>query len=205
MRLPCASAGECAITLPSARTSCRSCPERAPTTYTCPTLPTARNGAPRALLRSSFTRWSAPAPTGSKPRTRLPGRCAAAVGIALALMTTVVLVASPAASATVTNVSLRPDRYWTATGVVLRSGDLLTISATGQMHFGPAPIDRVAPPGLGRKCPSPVPGLHWPAPDLTCWSLVARIGAAAPFEVGARTTLQVGEGGALSLGINDDN
>ena len=120
-------------------------------------------------------------------------------------MTTVVLVASPAASATVTNVSLRPDRYWTATSVVLRSGDLLTISATGQMHFGPAPIDRVAPPGLGRKCPSPVPGLHWPAPDLTCWSLVARIGASAPFEVGARTTLQVREGGALSLGINDDN
>jgi heme/copper-type cytochrome/quinol oxidase subunit 2 len=141
-----------------------------------------------------------------KPRARLPGRYAAAVCIALVLMTAVVLAASPAASATdVTKVSLRGDQTWTATGVILRPGDSVTISATGWMHFGPAPIDRVAPQGVGRRCLLPIPGTHWPAPDLSCWSLIARIGSSAPFEVGTRTTLPVRNGGELSLGINDDH
>jgi hypothetical protein len=136
---------------------------------------------------------------------RLPGRYAAAVGIALVLMTAVVVAASPAAAATVTNVSVRAEQTWTATGVVLRPGDSVTISAAGRMHFGPAPIDSVAPSGLGRRCPLPVRGAHWPAPDLSCWSLIARIGSSAPFEVGTRTTLRVDKGGELSLGVNDDS
>jgi hypothetical protein len=121
-------------------------------------------------------------------------------------MTAVVLTASPAESATtVTNVSLLADQSWTATGVVLHPGDSVTISATGLMHFGPAPIDRVPPQGVGRRCTVPVRGTRWPAPDLSCWSLIGRIGASTPFEVGTRTTLRVRTGGELSLGINDDN
>ena len=137
---------------------------------------------------------------------RPSGRYAAAVCLASVLMTAVVLTASPAESATtVTNVSLRADQTWTATGVVLHPGDSLTISATGLMHFGPAPIDRVPPQGVGRRCTVPVRGTHWPAPDLSCWSLIGRIGSSTPFEVGTRTTLRVRTGGELSLGINDDN
>jgi hypothetical protein len=137
---------------------------------------------------------------------RHSGRYAAAVCIASVLMTAVVLDVSPAASApTVTNVSLRADRTWTATGVILHPGDSVTISATGLMHFGPAPIDRVPPQGVGRRCTAPVPGAHWPAPDLSCWSLIGRIGSSTAFEVGIRTALRVRTGGELSLGINDDN
>jgi hypothetical protein len=88
---------------------------------------------------------------------------------------------------------------------VVRPGDSVTISATGLMHFGPAPIDRVAPKGVGRRCLAPVAGSQWPAPTLSCWSLIARIGSSPPFEVGTGTTVRVREAGELALGVNDDH
>jgi hypothetical protein len=125
--------------------------------------------------------------------------------LASVLMSAVVLAASPAAAApAVTTVTLRADQIWTTTGVVLRPGDSVTLSASGRIHFGPAPIDSVAPSGVGRRCAQPIPGASFLAPELNCWSLIARIGSAAPFEVGNGTTMGVRAGGDLALGVNDD-
>jgi hypothetical protein len=50
-----------------------------------------------------------------------------------------------------------------------------------------------------------VPGAAFPAPDLPCWSLIARIGNGRPFEVGTSTLITATASGVLFLGINDDS
>jgi hypothetical protein len=48
------------------------------------------------------------------------------------------------------------------------------------------------------------PGDAFPAPNLHCWSLIARIGNGTPFEVGSSVLVTAGSG-VLYLGINDDS
>jgi hypothetical protein len=45
---------------------------------------------------------------------------------------------------------------------------------------------------------------QFPAPQLPCWSLIARIGNGQPFEVGT-SILVTATSGRLYLGVNDDS
>jgi hypothetical protein len=144
-------------------------------------------------------------------------RCAAmrviACVSALWMMLVPLMPAASAATAapTVTHISVSPRQVWTTTGVVLRSGDTVTIRASGRIHFGVDLIDRVPPAGIRRgpqcdainehKAPGPT---VWPAPQLDCWALIGRIGVGPPFAIGNAKTLHATSKGVLSLGVNDD-
>src|SRR4051794_19955217 len=50
--------------------------------------------------------------------------------------------------------SVVPTQGWTATGVMLKVGTDVAVHASGSIHFGQGPIDRMAPAGLpwGPQC-----------------------------------------------------
>lgn len=92
---------------------------------------------------------------------------------------------------------------WTDTNVTVAAGDTLGITATGQVYIDPQ--YPVGPAGVQSCIPErDHAGGPFPALTLPCWSLVARIGTGAPFEVGTSTLVITGSG-TLYLGVNDDN
>lgn len=128
----------------------------------------------------------------------------------LMLVSTMSVAAAAPKAPTLTKVSVLPNKVWTDTGVALRSGDAITIRAAGRIHFGAPPIDRLSAAGIPRAklCDAinvRVPGNStWPAPKLDCWSLIARIGAGAPFPIGNVKSFHATTDGELFLGVNDN-
>ena len=92
---------------------------------------------------------------------------------------------------------------WTNTNVTVAAGDTLGITAAGRVYIDPA--YPVGPAGVQSCLPErDHAGGPFPALTLPCWSLIARIGNGAPFEVGT-STLVTTSSGPLYLGVNDDN
>ena len=102
---------------------------------------------------------------------------------------------------------------WSDTGIDIRAGEPLTISATGRLEIGKVEKIRsdeervVGPQGTflyrdewhTQEFPLPAAG-RGPAP---CFCLIGRIGAGSPFFVGAGRSWVPEETGRLYLGIND--
>lgn len=94
---------------------------------------------------------------------------------------------------------------WTGTGIALHAGDRLGITASGEIHVSPS--SAVGPAGNPRCTPAVndrADSAQFPGPGLPCWSLIARIGSGAPFEVGTATRITAASG-ELYLGVNDDD
>ncbi len=134
-------------------------------------------------------------------------------GFALALMLVPAMPAAFAATKlpTVSRVSVSPRQLFTSTGVALKSGDTITIRATGRIHFGTSPIDRVTPAGIPRgticqkvNTRAGHSAKAFPDPTADCWSLLGRVGTGPIFAVGAGTTMNVTSKGELLLGVNDN-
>jgi hypothetical protein len=94
---------------------------------------------------------------------------------------------------------------WTPTNVLLRAGQFVTIEARGEIivsdHTPPQ-----TPNGTGKAC-YPDPGIHYwhfPAQNLSCSSLIGRIGDLTPFEVGSSKQFRAESSGPLWLGVNDN-
>ena len=101
---------------------------------------------------------------------------------------------------------------WTDTGIHLRAGDSVVVTASGLVAVeAGGRIPAKAPGGFAPDCraAAAIYGGRFgafPAPELPCWSLIGRIGPnGAIFEVGARGTFQARSDGRLLLGINDDS
>lgn len=91
---------------------------------------------------------------------------------------------------------------WTGTGIALRAGDRVSLTASGEVLVGPA--NGESPAGDPSCTPAqtfPTQSAQFPAPDLPCWSLIGRIGSGAPFEVGTSTKITA-TSGELYLGVN---
>jgi hypothetical protein len=101
---------------------------------------------------------------------------------------------------------------WTDTGIDLRPGDSVAVTAYGLVAVETGGrIPPKAPGGFAPDCRAAASiyggrfGI-FPAPRLPCWSLIGRIGEnGAIFEVGAKGTFQARSDGRLFLGINDDS
>jgi Zn-dependent protease with chaperone function len=94
---------------------------------------------------------------------------------------------------------------WADTGVTVPAGITLKITASGTVSV--TSTYSVGPAGTQSCIPtSAYPGIKPPflAPSLPCWSLVARIGNGAPFEVGSSVTITT-TAGRLYLSVNDNN
>jgi hypothetical protein len=104
------------------------------------------------------------------------------------------------------------NRRWTDTGIDLRPGDTLDIEAHGLIRVSanlriPAQDPGGYHPGCARAnvvFGQPVDVAAVPAPTLSCWSLIGRVGGSI-FEVGAQSTVPEGSAGRLYLGVNDDD
>lgn len=86
---------------------------------------------------------------------------------------------------------------WTATGLTVRRGETLTVSATGEIKFGGGPDARASANGSNERSPEN------PIPASTTGTLIGRIGNGQPFAIGSQTTLQAPAAGQLFLGVND--
>jgi hypothetical protein len=100
-------------------------------------------------------------------------------------------------------ISVPADRAWTDTGIDLREGDALHLSAQGTIHYTSS-----------KTCGPTGGGLSWrellrplPVSDAGRGALIALVGEvslARPFNVGERGEFVVERNGRLFLGINDD-
>ena len=103
-------------------------------------------------------------------------------------------------------INMPSNQEWTDTGVSVRSGATIGISATGAAYLAAAGSSQA--PGGDPSCkPATSYAAHnaqFPAPQLPCWSVIARIGNGQPFEVGS-SILVTATTGRLYLGVNDDS
>jgi hypothetical protein len=103
-------------------------------------------------------------------------------------------------------INVPSNQEWTDTGVTVRSGAAVGISASGDVYLAAAGSSQA--PGGDSSCkPTTTYAAHssqFPAPGLPCWSLIARIGNGQPFEVGS-SILVTATTGRLYLGVNDDS
>jgi hypothetical protein len=137
-------------------------------------------------------------------RIRATG-CVAATIVAL-----VVALAVPAVAQTDETLETRAARVYTPTGITVKAGDRVDITATGRISFGEGPISDLGPNGIpwGPRCSDIAENegraFPWPAPRLDCWSLFARIGPGDPIPVGDGATFTAKRNGQLRLGLNDN-
>jgi serine/threonine protein kinase len=103
-------------------------------------------------------------------------------------------------------INIPSNQEWTDTGVTVRSGAAVGISANGNVYLAAAGSSQA--PGGDSSCkPATNYAAHssqFPAPQLPCWSLIARIGNGQPFEVGD-SILITATTGRLYLGVNDNS
>jgi hypothetical protein len=94
------------------------------------------------------------------------------------------------------------NQMWTPTGIVVRRGEAITFSTTGDVQLSGDSNDKAGVLGAyGQRRPGP----GAPLPQEFAGALVARVGNGGPFTVGNNTPVTMPEGGQLFLGINDDN
>jgi len=104
------------------------------------------------------------------------------------------------------HVGIPAGQPWTPTGVYVREGQDVMISATGAIIFSDH-TPPGGPEGDGTDCYH-LPDIHrwtFPAPNLSCHSLIGRIGnRGTPFEVGDSLRFRANASGHLDLGVNDN-
>ncbi|MFF5077885.1 CHAT domain-containing protein [Actinoplanes sp. NPDC000266] len=137
---------------------------------------------------------SAPTPARRKPARRwwalaCGGLAVAVAGVAFALPS--------GPGGTGRSVAVPANVTWTETGVVLQPGQRFRITASGRIS--PRPGIGAGPEGLAGEA---YPGLRLLS-SSNYGALIGRIGAAAPFEIGAGAELRAPGGGELYLGAND--
>ena len=93
------------------------------------------------------------------------------------------------------------NQQWTSTGLMVRRGERLTFTTTGEVRLSSAGDDVAQPAGAtsGRK----VAGA--PMPNAIAGALIGRIGNGEPFGIGNLTSIVAPATGMLFLGINDDH
>jgi hypothetical protein len=86
---------------------------------------------------------------------------------------------------------------WTPTGITVRRGEPLTISANGEIKIGGPGNPTATPGGAGATdAPNPLPA----APT---GALIGRVGNGQPFLIGNQTRIAAPAAGQLFLGLND--
>jgi hypothetical protein len=88
---------------------------------------------------------------------------------------------------------------WTPTGLTVRRGESLTVSATGEIKFGGGADAKASAAGSNDRAPDN------PIPSSTTGTLIGRIGNGQAFAIGSQMNLQAPAAGQLFLGVNDTN
>jgi hypothetical protein len=105
------------------------------------------------------------------------------------------------AAATGNGISVSPKQPWTATGLTVRKGEVLTFNATGEVQLSGDSNDVATAFGSksGRKA------ANAPIPNALAGALIGRIGTnGQPFAIGSGVSVPMPAAGQLFLGVNDD-
>jgi hypothetical protein len=105
------------------------------------------------------------------------------------------------APATGSGISVNPRQAWTATGMTVRRGEVLTLNTTGEVQLSNDASDIANANGSksGRRI------ANGPLPNGLAGALVGRIGPnGQPFGIGGATSVPMPADGQLFLGVNDD-
>jgi hypothetical protein len=98
-------------------------------------------------------------------------------------------------------IAVPANQQWTATGLTVRRGEVLTFNTTGEVQYSPDAADIAQP--AGSKAQRYVTGA--PLPRNFAGALIARVGNGEPFAIGDQKSVPMPAAGQLFLGINDDN
>jgi hypothetical protein len=98
-------------------------------------------------------------------------------------------------------VRVNPQQRWTDSGIVVRGGETITLSATGSITMSTDAADTATPAGStrGRRAPDA------PVLNQLAGGLLARIDNYGPIFIGGRTSFVAPVAGRLYFGINDDH
>lgn len=100
----------------------------------------------------------------------------------------------------VRTIAVPGNQEWTSTGIVVRQGEMVRITSTGRIKFGPNEGDYAPAAGVGRQ---PM-GAGAPLPNAPKAALLGRIDANQPFLIGTLGAIRMPASGTLHLGFNDD-
>ena len=92
------------------------------------------------------------------------------------------------------------NQAWVATPLRVRRGDTIRFTVKGRVQLSDNPEDVAVPDGSLRQRRTP----GAPIPQSLAGQLIARVGNAQPFPVGANATVTMPADGQLFVGINDD-
>jgi hypothetical protein len=90
-------------------------------------------------------------------------------------------------------------QQWTPTGIAVRRGEPLSISASGEVKIGGAGNPGASPAGAGET------NAANPLQSAPTGALIGRIGTGQPFLIGNQTRVQAPAAGQLFLGVNDSH
>jgi hypothetical protein len=98
-------------------------------------------------------------------------------------------------------IAVPANQQWTATGITVRRGEVLTFATSGEVRLSTDSSDVAG--AAGARSQRLAAGA--PLPQNFAGALIARVGNGAPFPVGDQTRVTMPAAGQLFLGINDDN
>jgi hypothetical protein len=98
-------------------------------------------------------------------------------------------------------ISVDSTERWTDTGMTVRPGESIEISARGSVRMSTNTRDLASPAGsrMGRRASEA------PLPQHPAGALIGRIGESAPFFLGSNNAIVAPSSGRLYLGVNDDH
>jgi hypothetical protein len=98
-------------------------------------------------------------------------------------------------------VRVNSQQRWTDTGIIVRSGDVITFNSSGQIQMSDNAQDVASPAGSLARRMAP----DAPIGGVLAGALIARIGASAPLAIGDQGQITAPYSGQLYLGVNDDH
>jgi len=110
-------------------------------------------------------------------------------------------VAAPAPAPAAGAIAVPGNQPWTNTNIVVAPGDRVQFSASGEISVGTN-----LPSGVGGNPAATLPTGKYAVANAPVGALIGRVGNGRPFLIGGNTqTVSMPTGGALMLGVNDDN
>lgn len=100
-----------------------------------------------------------------------------------------------------TTITVPGNQNWTATGITVRKGEVLTFTSSGDVQLSADANDKASVDGSrsGRYAARAA------LPRTLAGALIGRIGNGTPFGIGSQTTITAPAAGQLFLGVNDDS
>jgi hypothetical protein len=96
-------------------------------------------------------------------------------------------------------IQVSAQRQWTPTGVIVRRGQVVQFSSSGEVRLSANAADTSQVPGKEARR-----GVKYTLPSTLGGALIGRVGNGQPFGIGDQASVPMPGSGELFLGVNDD-